>query len=309
MDRAASGLTDHAASGAMAGLLTGIQVGAAMSASQLVVADTGVGLLGLLRYGLALLFLLPLLMLKPSPPVVSADWPAILLLGLGQIGVMIALLNTALLYTSAARVSLIFATLPAVSLLIDLASGRAFGGARTSFGVVLSILGVVVLFGYDALTGAVSHADLIGMAAAGGATLTVAVCSSLHQPFVRRYGSLKISVVAFAVSLPPLAGLALLLPSQTTLSDWPTSVWLLVLAIGLSSGIGYLTWFHAIRALPATLVTGFLALSPITAAILSLVFLEPALTPSLAVAIPFVCGGIACFARFRTPQTARTPLT
>ena len=299
-------MTDGVAgSGAAAGLLTGIQVGAALFASQLVVGEVGVGLLGLLRYGIALLFLLPLLILEPSKPVARSDWLPIILLGLGQIGVMIALLNTAVFYTSAARVALIFATLPAVSLLIDLVRGRPFGGWRTGLGVALSIGGVAVLVGYDALTGGVRTEDVIGMIAAAGATLCVAVCSSLYAPFVKRYGTVKISTVAFTASLLPLGLIAVFMPPSTMPDQWAGSVWWLVLAIGLSSGIGYLMWFHAIEILPATLVTGFLALSPITAAILSLVFLKAPVMPSLLIAIIFVCAGIFCFARFKSPPSER----
>lgn len=292
-------------SGAVAGLLTGIQVGAALFASQLAVGDVGVGLLGVLRYGIALLFLLPLLLLKPSTPVSRSDWLPIILLGLGQIGMMIALLNTAVLYTSAARVALIFATLPAVSLLIDLMRGRPFGGWRTGLGVALSIGGVAVLVGVDAMTGGIRGSDVIGMAAAAGATLCVAICSSLYAPFVKRYGTIKVSTVAFTASMVPLGFIAIILPSDITPDQWSGLIWWLVLAIGLSSGIGYLLWFHAIERLPATLVTGFLALSPITAAVLSLIFLKAAITPSLLIAIALVSGGIACFARFQSPPTDR----
>lgn len=214
-------------SGAVAGLLTGIQVGAALFASQLVVGDVGVGLLGVLRYSIALLFLFPLLLLKPSTPVARSDWLPIILLGLGQIGVMIALLNTAVFYTSAARVAL------------------------------------------------------------------------------KRYGTIKISTVAFTASMVPLGFIAIILPSAVTPDQWSGLIWWLVLAIGLSSGIGYLLWFHAIERLPATLVTGFLALSPITAAVLSLIFLKAAVTPSLLIAVALVSGGIACFARFQSRPTDR----
>lgn len=299
-------MTDSVAgSGAVAGLLTGIQVGAALFASQLVVGDVGVGLLGLLRYGIALLFLLPLLLLKPSTPVARADWLPIILLGLGQIGVMIALLNTAVAFTSAARVALIFATLPAVSLLIDVAKGRLFGGWRTGLGVALSIGGVTVLVGGDAINGGIRAGDVIGMVAAAGATLGVAVCSSFYAPFVKRYGAIKVSTVAFTASMLPLGLIAIILPSAVTPDQWSGMIWWLVLAIGLSSGVGYLMWFHAIEKLPATLVTGFLALSPITAAVLSLIFLEAAVTSSLLIATALVCSGIVCFARFKSPSTER----
>jgi drug/metabolite transporter (DMT)-like permease len=214
-------------------------------------------------------------------------------------------LNTAVFYTSAARVALIFATLPAVSLLIDVMRGRTFGGWRTGLGVALSIGGVAVLVGVDAMTGGIRGADVIGMAAAAGATLCVAICSSLYAPFVKRYGTIKVSTVAFTASMVPLGIIAIILPSTVTPDRWSGMIWWLVLAIGLSSGIGYLMWFHAIEKLPSTLVTGFLALSPVTAAVLSLIFLEAAVTPSLLIATALVCGGIACFARFQSRPTDR----
>jgi len=283
-------------SGIFAGLATGVQVGAAIFGSQFVVGDVGIGLLGVLRYGIALLFLLPLLVLRPTPRIARKDWAPAMLLGLGQIGVMISLLNTAVLFTSAARVALIFATLPAASLLIDLLRGRDRTGWYATLGVGLTIAGVATLVGYDAVTGTVSQSDIIGMGAALAATLVVAVCSSWYQPLVKRYGAVKISVIAFTVSMPLLGLLAVLFPSQAAFIDWSPSIRWLVLAIGLSSGVGYLLWFHAIENLPPTMVTGFLALSPITATVLSLFGAHTELAPSVGWALLLVCAGIACFA-------------
>ncbi len=288
--------------GVIAGLFTGIQVGAALFASQLIVGEVGVGLLGLLRYGIALLFLLPLQLRKPSESIVMRDWLVIALLGMGQIGVMITLINTAVLHTSAARVALVFATLPAVSFTIDKLRGIPSGGWLTKIGITLTIAGVTVLVGYDAFVGTLTVSDIIGIGAAFGATVTVAACSSWYQPYVRRYGTIKVSVVAFTVSLAPLAILAVLLPSNTPVTDWSWDVWGLVLAVGLSSGAGYLMWFHAIRVMPATAVTGFLALSPITAAVLSQFFADSSLTSSLILAVLMVSVGICCFA-FSKPKT------
>lgn len=84
-----------------------------------------------------------------------------------------------------------------------------------------------------------------------------------------------------------------------------------MLAIGLSSGIGYLMWFHAISRLPATRVTGFLALNPVTAALLSLIFADATLTPTLILSVCLVCLGIACFALSppaRAPDPEATPV-
>lgn len=283
-------------SGVVAGLFTGMQVGAALFMSQLVVGDVGVGLLGLMRYGIALLCLVPLVLLRKSPPIAARDWPWIVLLGMGQVGLMITLLNLAVLYTSAARVALIFSTLPAISLCIDIARRQVTGGRLSLIGIGLSISGVAVLVGHDAFAARLTGTELIGMASALAATSIVAVCSSFYRPYVIRYGGARLGVIGFCVSMLPLSLLVLLLPPGTAVPDWQASTWWLVLAIGLSSGVGYLMWFHAISRLPATRVTGFLALNPVTAALLSLIFADATLTPTLLVSVVLVCLGIACFA-------------
>lgn len=287
--------------GVVAGLFTGIQVGAAIFASQFVVDEVGIGLLGFLRYGIALLFLLPFLVFDSGTPIAKRDLFFISALGIGQIAVMIVLLNTAVLFTTAARVALVFATLPAVSFVIDKLRKIPSGGRLTSIGIMLTISGVAVLVGHDAFADTLTVSDAIGIAAAFGATFVVAVCSSWYSPYVHRYGATRVSVAAFTISLPPLALLAILLPPSTSVIDWSLGVWGLVLLVGLSSGVGYLLWFHAIGSMSATAVTAFLALSPITAAVLSQIFVGTELTPSLIVAILIVSAGIGCFA-FSKPQ-------
>lgn len=282
--------------GVVAGLFTGMQVGAAIFMSQLVVADAGVGLLGMMRYGIALIFLLPLVLARKTPPIAARDWPWILMLGTGQVGVMITLLNIAVLYTSAARVALIFATLPAASLCIDMLRGQVTGGRLSLIGIAFSISGIAVLVGHDAFAARLTADELIGMGATFTATLIVAFCSSHYRPFVVRYGGPKIGVIAFAASMLPLSLLVWLMPPGTALTQWPATTWWLVLTIGLSSGVGYLMWFHAIARLPATRVTGFLALNPVTAALLTLIFMGGEVTVSLIAAVALVCAGIACFA-------------
>src|SRR5205823_12617380 len=52
--------------------------------------------------------------------------------------------------------------------------------------------------------------------------------------------------------------------------------WLAIVFIGLSSGVGYYLWLWALGHAPATQVTVFLALSPVTAAALgALLLAEP----------------------------------
>lgn len=296
-------------SGVAAGLLAGVQVGTAIFVSQLIVGEVGVGLLGFLRYGIALFLLLPFIVMRRSPPLARQDVLPVMLLGFGQIGLMIMLLNFALSHTGAARVALIFATLPAFSLIIDRALNRANDGLLSALGVVLTIGGVALLVGHDALFSKAGDQSFIGIAAAFGATLSVALCSTFYRPYVHRYGAVKISMLAFTVSLGPLAALSVYHPSPLSPASWPSSTIWLVLLVGLISGAGHLTWFHAIQKLSATKVTGFLALSPPTAALLSGIFSEEVASPLLWPSVFLVCTGIICFAMApeRQPQSVRVP--
>ncbi|MEH6443154.1 MAG: DMT family transporter [Oceanospirillaceae bacterium] len=288
--------------GVIAGLFTGIQIGAVIFASQFLVGEMGVGLFGLLRYAIALLVLIPLFLIKPRTSIDRDDWIIIALLGIGQVAVMAILLNTAVLYTSGARVALVFATLPAVSFIIDKLRNNTPANWCISVGITLTISSVVMLVGYDVITDAFSVSDMIGVIAAFAATVVVAICSSWYKPYVKRYGKIQISVIAFGVSLIPLAFFAYLFPSSTPVSSWPSSAWWLLVSIGLSSGLGYLLWFHAVSTLSATTVTGFLALSPITAAVLALVFSSSAFTPSLIASVFLVSLGIGFFAYSNSKQ-------
>jgi drug/metabolite transporter (DMT)-like permease len=288
--------------GVVAGLFTGIQIGAVIFASQFLVDEMGVGLFGLLRYAIALLVLIPLFLIKPRTLIDRDDWLIIALLGIGQVAVMAILLNTAVLYTSGARVALVFATLPAVSFIIDKLRNNTPANWRISVGITLTISSVVMLVGYDVITDAFSVSDMIGVTATFTATVVVAICSSWYKPYVKRYGKVQISVIAFGVSLIPLAFFAYLFPSSTPVASWSISAWWLLVCIGLSSGLGYLLWFHAVSTLSATTVTGFLALSPIAAAVLSLVFSSSAFTPSLIASVFLVSLGIGFFAYSNTKE-------
>jgi threonine/homoserine efflux transporter RhtA len=77
-----------------------------------------------------------------------------------------------------------------------------------------------------------------------------AVCSVLYRPFLRKHPTLSVS--GFAM--------------------------LAVVFIGVNSGIGYYLWLWALDHSTPTKVTVFLALSPITAALLGAVFLAERLS-------------------------------
>jgi drug/metabolite transporter (DMT)-like permease len=52
------------------------------------------------------------------------------------------------------------------------------------------------------------------------------------------------------------------------LAGFSASAWWAVVFVGVSSGIGYVTWLYALKHESATRVTVFLALNPLTASLL-----------------------------------------
>ncbi len=287
-----------------AAALTGVQVGAALVASQAVVADVGAGRLGFLRYAIALLFLLPFVRRRASPAISRRDLVPVALIGMGQFGVLILFLNVAVMHTSSARVALVFATLPLMTIALGWFLTRETPRTRDLAAIVLTLIGLATLLGADAVSGSLSGSDLTGLAMAAAATLTGAICSSLYRPYLQRYGVVKVSALALAASLLPLGVAGLLEPATRPLFDLGAHTWLLIAFVGLSSGVGYLLWLYALSSVNAGLVTAFLALSPITATGLSVMFLSQAMTPALIAAVVFVVAGLAVMA---LPARTRAP--
>ena len=285
----------------LAAAMTGVQVGAALVASEAIVADVGAGRLGFLRYAIALVFLLPFGLRAAGPPFRKSDLLPVALIGIGQFGVLVALLNIAVLYSSSARVSLVFATLPIVTLAVGWAMAREAITARTFIAIALSVIGVGVLVGADALSGALAASDLTGLGCAALATLTGAVCSSLYRPYLRRYGVARVSVIAMVASLAPLGVLGLLETHGVAMADWSAATMALIGFVGLSSGIGYLMWLYALTNAPAGIVTAFLALSPVTTMTISVVWLDAQMSSALGIALVLILGGLAVTAFQRQP--------
>src|SRR5262249_61349248 len=104
----------------------------------------------------------------------------------------------------------------------------------------------------------------------------------------RNYRALPVrafALLAFVVFLPAVAwhgGVVASLPRITA------GGWAAIVFIGFSSGVGYFLWLWALKHASATRVTVFLALSPLTAAILGALFLHEPISTLAALALALV---------------------
>lgn len=277
----------------LAAAAVGVQVGAAIVATRFVVGQTGPASLALLRYAIGFLCLLPAALAAGRVRFDVRDVMPIALLGITQFAVVIALLNYALQTVPSARVALLFATFPLMTMLLAAALGRESLTLRKSAGVALTLAGVGIVFGERIFAAGASDAEWLGALAVLGSAFAGALCSVLYRPYLRKYDPLPVSAFAMLASVGFLALLAA--GGEGFFDAAPritTAGWGAVLFIGVSSGAGYFLWLWALRHTTPTRVTVFLALSPVTAAVLSTALLGEPVTWQLASAIAVLSAGL-----------------
>lgn len=268
----------------LAAAATGIQVGAAIVASRFAVAEVPPLTLAMLRYAVGFACLLPFAWVPawralraPPPPVAGSharDLLAMAGLGIGQFGILIALLNFGLQHVDAAEAALVFSLFPLLTLLLSAALGQERVTWPLLAGVLLSIGGVALALAPKLRVPGGLH--WWGEAAAAAAALVGAVCSVLYRPFLRRYPTVPVSAFAMLASVLFLAGAAAAEQWPQRLAGITPGAWAAVGFIGVSSGVGYFWWLYALRHEAPTRVTVFLALNPVTAALLGWAWLgEP----------------------------------
>jgi len=272
----------------IAAALTGVQVGAAITATRFVADAISPASLAFLRYLIGVLCLVPPILLAPRARFKPRDIVPIAALGIGQFGVLIALLNYGLRTVPAGRGALIFACFPLLTLIFAALTGHERVTLPKLAGILVTLAGVALALG-DKIAG---PGNLVGEAAILAAAATGAICSVLYRPYLRRYPTLPVSAFAMFAAAAALLVPAALDDLFTAPAQLDAKAWAAIVFIGLSSGGGYVLWLWALANAAATRVTVFLSLSPITAAVLGATFLGEALTAGLIAGVACVAAGL-----------------
>jgi drug/metabolite transporter (DMT)-like permease len=277
-----------------------VQVGAAIVASRYAVAEVPPLTLAMLRYAIGFCCLLPfawralpVALHDQRPPVAKSsalDLLAMAALGIGQFGVLIALLNFGLQHIGAAQAALIFSLFPLLTLALSAALGRERITASLVLGVLISIAGVALALAPKLEATQTGH--WWGELAVAAAACTGALCSVLYRPFLQRYPTVPVSAFAMLASVLFLALLALGEHWPARIGTFGLQAWAAVTFIGVSSGVGYFWWLYALKHESPTRVTVFLALNPVTAALLGWSLLGEALHVAALGALVLIAGGL-----------------
>jgi len=239
---------NRSALGALAAAATGVQVGAAIVATRYVATDISPASLAFLRYAIGVACLVPVVAMAGRVGFARADLLPIAALGIGQFGILIALLNYGLRSVPAGRGALIFASFPLITLVVAALLGHERVSVRKIGGILATMTGVALALG-DKILGAGS---LVGELTILASAATGAVCSVLYRPYLRRYPTLPVSAFAMAaaaVALFPFAAVDDLFAAPAHLS---LLAWGAIIFIGLSSGSFYVVWLWALKTIPAS---------------------------------------------------------
>lgn len=260
----------------------GIQVGAATVASRFAIGETDPFTLGLWRYAIGVICLMPFVLWRGRVRFAARDLVPMAALGIIQFGVLVALLNTALQTIPAARAAVIFALFPLLTMLMAAMAGRERMTWPKSVGVALAVTGVAIALGEQAWGGV--PLSVRGDLAMFAAALCGALCSVLYGPYLKRYPALAVGAYAMACAAVSLGAAVWL--SGRSLVQWPYSPtgFAAVVFIGVSSGLGYTALLWALANTTPTKVTVFQTLAPLSATGLGLLFLGETVT------VPFIIG-------------------
>ncbi|MES2633751.1 MAG: DMT family transporter [Pseudomonadota bacterium] len=195
-----------------------------------------------------------------------SDIVALAALGIGQFGVLIALLNFGLRHVGAAQAAFIFSLFPLLTMVLSAVLGRERITALLLGGVTLSIAGVALAL--SPRLAAASSGHWWGELAVAASALTGAICTVLYRPYLQRYPTVPVSAFAMLASVIALAFIAIGEGWPSRIFSFSAQAWGAMLFIGVSSGIGYFWWLYALKNEAPTRVTVFLALNPVTATLL-----------------------------------------
>ncbi|WP_342236888.1 DMT family transporter [Inquilinus sp. OTU3971] len=265
--------------------------------------------LGVFRFGIGCVLLLPVVLALRSPWPPRRDWPAVVLLGLLFFAAFPFLFNASLAHTTAARGALALSTQPLLTLAVGAALGAERLTPRKAAGVVVTMAGVALALG-TGLADAPPEAwrgDLLMI----GATGCAALYNVWSRPFVRRSSPLSFSALGMAAGACGLAALTFA-TRPAALPALEPAGWAAVLYLGVVGGaLTFFLWVFALGRTTPTRVAISVAVNPVVAALLGVLALGEPLGWPLLAGLAAVAAGIGLAAtdgrRVAPAATAAAP--
>jgi drug/metabolite transporter (DMT)-like permease len=244
--------------------------------------------LGFIRYGFAVLLLLPFLWRLKPPKLPPQIILIVILLGFLQFGLFHIFVNTALQEITASRGAVIFALIPIMTMLIASIAGRDTLSILKVFAALLSFAGVSLAIGERAFEEGASGGSWLGETLFFLAICCGATYNAFSARLLRHYPVLLLTVIGMT------AGSALVLPFALY-EGFPESVfvysthdwfWLLYLA-GPAAAFSLFLFNWGLEKLSPSQAAIYVPIAPVMAAAFGAVILDEHLSSLFLV-------GLAC---------------
>lgn len=280
--------------GNVAALLGSLLFGAAVVATREAVSTVAPVNLAVLRFGQGGVILAIVLLLATGAPRLSRRAVGeIALLGAIMFALFPLLFNGALQFTTASRGAVILATMPLGTAVLARATGQERLTRRQLLGVLLSVVGVIVVFAEAGIGPGESRRELLGNAMMVAASACGAVYGMLAKPVLHRLPAILVtagSMLAGAVLLAPIA-LASNLPGDIAQLDSRTT--LIVLFLGTGGGaLAYWLIMVALARLTPTQAIAYINVNPLVATALGALFLDETLSSRFLLGFGLVAAGL-----------------
>ncbi|BBB89501.1 MAG TPA: DMT family transporter [Methylomusa anaerophila] len=274
-----------------------IIVGSSVVFGKMIIMKFPVFLASGLRFAIASAIICPIILIKEKgfPKITKRDWiPFFLMAFCGQF-IFTVLMLVGLKYTQAMEAGIITSTTPAFMAVVSFLVLKEHLNSRQVIGVVLATLGVLVINGvlqpYDQSD--IQNKHILGNLLIGGAVVGEAVFLLLAKKLTSPVSDLSttgiLSLLGVLMFLPFSLYESISFPfEQVSLYDW-----LYILYFGaIYTVVAYIFWFRGVKKVTGSTASVFTAIIPMSAAILSVVFLTEKFTLSHAMGIMFIIASI-----------------
>lgn len=201
--------------------------------------------------------------------------------------------STGLVTSQATTTAWIVATMPIFMALLGWLVLAETLQWRQGTGIVIAVLGVLLVVSKGDLTALASgHLDARGDLLIMLSAPNWAIFSILSRRGLQRYPATR--MMFYVMAFGWLLSLAMFLV-RGGVNEWPAfdvDGWLSIGFLGVfCSGLAYIFWYDALKALPAAQAGAFLYLEPfVTVAVAAIILGEPLLSASLVGGVAILCG-------------------
>lgn len=233
--------------------------------------------LGILRFGLGFLILLPIAIMRHTRWPQRQDWLGVAGLGTMFFGIAVVFYNLSLIYTTTARATLALATLPFLTMIAGALLRVEKLTMRKTVGVFIAMLGVGFALGAD--NEQVPEGAWRGELLMLGTALLMSFYNVLSRPFIERSDALGFLTVGMGGGALFLVAAGLFSGAVAEVAAFGPREWIAGLYLGAGPGaLAFVLWVLALQYASPTRVAVTMTANPLAAALLASVLLDEPIT-------------------------------